>query len=104
MRSDGTNWREVSRAIFQDFKSIPSTNGYGSLPNGRIDQQGAGASLAITFPLAFNTACRGVVITRIEASGAISYSSSVAGVSTTGFTLYSNGARAGTYYWRAIGY
>jgi hypothetical protein len=109
LQFDGSLWIVIAREIFQDFRSSKAANGYGYLPNGILQQQGitasiaTGASLAITFPRAFSTACRSVVVTRIEASTTASDSYSVGTASTTGFTLYSNNARAGAYYWQATG-
>jgi hypothetical protein len=69
---------------------------------------GASASIAVnssayqTFRAAFG-AVYAIVSTRIEAGTAASYAWSHGQVSTSGFRIYSNGARAGQWYWIAVG-
>ncbi|MBU2576459.1 MAG: hypothetical protein KKF50_01935, partial [Nanoarchaeota archaeon] len=92
---------------------VPSTYAGGesvTFPNGLIMKNGKtnsiaiGGSEAITFSSPFPNATLNIVVTRIEATTAASYSWSVGGENRGGFTLYNNGARAGEYYWFAIGY
>lgn len=65
---------------------------------------GLGGNATITFGAAFPTAVVSVVATRVEASASQSYGWSVSNVGTASFKIYSNGARAGTYYWIAMGH
>ncbi|AGH31258.1 hypothetical protein OLNG_00187 [Ostreococcus lucimarinus virus OlV5] len=101
-----------STGVLTGYQFYDAGNGYA-----RIGSQGAnkflinwGASSSIstgssqyqTFRAAFG-AVYSIVSTRIESTGAASYAWSHGQVSTSGFRIYSNGARAGPWYWIAVG-
>jgi len=94
---------------YVDGTSSKTTSGYTKLPNGILIQWGVtpsiaiGGSLAITFSTPFSSACYSITVTPRFASATNSYSWSTNAPSTTGFTLYSQGALAGIYQWIAIG-
>jgi microcystin-dependent protein len=71
------------------------TNGYKKFADGLIIQWGGPATGAITFPLAFPTACLNVTVGGTSGNQT---NERVVSVSTTGFTL------GGVGYWMAIGY
>lgn len=80
-----------------------ATNGYQKLPSGLIIQWGAAnatsAGVALTFPIAFPTACQSITLTALSPT---SITMTTATPSTTGATIYSSSNT--TYYWIAIGY
>lgn len=88
-----------------------STEGYITLPGGVVLQWGTSGSIAsnnsaaITFPVAFSTACQNIQLTLIDAGVGDTWDPSYAGASTTGFTLYNHGTGGSSSYdWFAIGY
>lgn len=115
------NFSAVNKFIRPDrlasaFTSSLAANGYVKLPGGVILQWGtvatpaANSTTAVTFPIAFPTACRFVGISGV--AGSVTNSSSDGGAypssfTTTGFTLgnYWDGAVSpATQYWFAIGH
>lgn len=85
-------------------------NGYQEFPSGVIIQWGTQASLnddqtrAVTFPIAFPSACRSITVAPIQGvSGGTGSSIGVTSVTASGFTL-TNDAQAAASYWMAIGY
>jgi hypothetical protein len=89
-----------------DVASSISTNGYVKLSNGLIIQWGRSAtgsdSTAVTFPIAFPTACLNVSVSYNAdvASSSNAYSGKVRTYTTTGATFATNGA---PFFWIAIG-
>ena len=88
-----------------------TASGSQPLTNGLIIKWGSeavsvttGGTETVTFGVAFPNACLSVNATRVEPSGASSYGISVASVSASSFDYWSNGARAGGFYWIAVGY
>lgn len=88
-----------------------TNSSYQKTPSGMIIQWGISASsvstsgsLAVTFATTFPNSCDSVVVTRIGTSTGNSFGISVGTVSATGFTYYSSGAIAGSFYWVAIGH
>jgi len=96
-------------AMYNSNNVSKNANGYLIMPNGIMFQWGVtgsintSASAAVTFPKSFPKAVYSITMTRQEASTTASYGWSVGGITLSGFTAYSNGARAGEYYWIAIG-
>lgn len=86
-----------------------ASNGYRKLPDGTIIQWGTTASnnVALSFPIAFPTACVSVVSSPTPTSaGGAYYQIQNAAVSRTGFTPYtsSNLPSSGGMMWMAVGY
>lgn len=79
-----------------------AANGYQKLPSGVIIQWGsqstATGGTAVTWPIAFPTACLTVVGTSTSSAGIVQ----ITPISTTGATMYSNVANI--VRWIAIGY
>jgi hypothetical protein len=110
LTSDGTNtsWKSFAKNL--------DPSGYITLPGNLLMQWGLssaipyvgnGASFSITFPTAF-AACFGVQVTRTgteNQSGDKRADHAVTGVSSTGFTLFSNYEQMTpqTFYWLAYG-
>ncbi len=106
---DGTNNLIISSGANKQFLASPTTNGYQYLPSGLILQWGqytqtvgGGGFTAITFPIAFPTACLNVHVTVTDTdSTTLSNSfSTVVSQSTTGATI--GWDRTGSF-WFAIG-
>lgn len=119
----------IIQAVVQGFGLARSdgTTGYNVHPGGMIEQWGIGGSgsqgnSSVTFPIAFPTACRTVVLTEAHAipqwtgdgtHGAPTLHGVANGASQTGFSAYSmgwsvsssqwGGAANIAYFWRAIG-
>jgi hypothetical protein len=116
-RDGGTVWNitEGSKllAVAPQFSKLAATNGYQKLPGGIIIQWGSlvrsATSVAVTFPIAFPSACflvnctqSGAVIGDVTSGDA---DVGAYGVSTTGFTMGTDAAPGGTAtaVWIAIG-
>lgn len=87
-------------AAFQGSNQSLAANGYQKLPGGLIVQWGtsaAGVSGAVTFPLAFPTACDSVVVS----NNTTGYATIVISKSTSSFVWGNN--TSVTNYWFAIG-
>ena len=69
---------------------------------GKTGNIGIGQSSYQTFRAAFAN-IYSVVTTRIESTGGQSFAWSSGQISNSGFRVYSNGARVGSWYWIAIG-
>lgn len=94
-----------------------SANGYYSLPGGFIVQWGFKANsategaLAVSFPVAFSTACYGLqaTINNASSSGTMNYEAQVVSLSTTGANVFvqADGGATGPgpagFYWFAYG-
>ena len=121
LTSNGTTWAStapsVSSASFTGANQNLAAAGYQKLPGGLIMQWGTGGPLsgrdqiqARTFSIAFPTACLSISLTRtgpVSNSGGDKRDSAyVSGVSTTGFTIYSDYENISnvTYSWLAFGY
>lgn len=114
-RNVGTGTNQIPD--MNSFSSSLGATGWEKLPSGKIKQwgyastaSGSATSVAVTFPIAFPTACIGVSITP-QISAALSgdnLSMYFYGQTTTGFTMIvdasssSTGSRIG--YYEAIGY
>ena len=99
-----------------------TSSGWEKRPSGAIEQWAQGVSTtgngdAITFPIAFPTACAGVLLTERAAGGgwasggATLYGAS--GANATGFSLYAKNVAPGgaisavggiSYFYRALGW
>lgn len=88
-------------------------NGYQKLPSGIYLQWGVTASLgsgtttAVSFPVAFPTACRQVIAGVRDNSGVATTATGqwgTGGYGTTGFSLYNRTSVALTFNWFAVGY
>jgi len=98
-------------APFTGANQSLAASGYQKLPGGLVLQWGTttsisgDANLAITFPIAFPTACRSVVVTgRLGSTTAgEGYSLGTNSYSTSGFTLY-NDSNSQSAAWFAIGH
>ena len=107
LTSDGITW--VSQAL--NFTKSLTANGYQKLPSGLIMQWGTTASigtdssLAITFPIAYPTACLTVQVTGKLGSitGGQAYSLGTGTTTTTGFTIYNDSSAMPTT-WFSVGY
>lgn len=95
------------------FSYSLGVNGYVAFPTwlgGLIVQWGTTGSIPLSgsayvgFPVTFPNACRNVQLTHIVESTSPSYTKSCAGVTTSGFAVYSNYAQASPSYWLAFGY
>ncbi|CBI70063.1 hypothetical protein OtV2_064 [Ostreococcus tauri virus 2] len=101
-----------STGVLTGYQFYDAGNGYARIgsqgANKFLINWGASGNIAInssayqTFRAAFG-AVYAIVSTRIEGSSAASYAWSHGQVSTSGFRIYSNGARAGHWYWIAVG-
>lgn len=104
--------RVVTPAGLASFTKSLASNGYIKLPGGLILQWGSGVTssggtLAVTFPLAFPTACLQVFTTDQGIISTLHIVGSDTGT-TTGFNAYSvnaaDAAAASNFKWLAIGY
>lgn len=105
----GTSGSQVVN--FSQFGLSFGTTGYFTLPNGDIEQYGAGTTdggghLAVTFPIAFPTAGRAALVS--SSFGPTPVYASVGSLTTTGMSVYtfdSAGHAVGplTVYWFARG-
>lgn len=114
VRQAANSWKQVSGQI--GFGSSLAASGYQKLPSGLIIQWGSfsasgTADTAVTFPLAFPTACQAVMATHGPYAGPDIGSSVVVSKTTSGFSYASyqsngsvvrNGAQTVSYF--AIGY
>jgi len=101
----------TTAGVLAGYEFYDNSKGYA-----RIGSQGAnkflinwGVTGTITQSSSYQTfrtsfgAIYSIVTTRNEATTAASYAWSNGQVSTSGFRVYSNGARSGTWYWIAVG-
>lgn len=115
--SDGSGSYYVTGtvALYQSsqFQALIGQNGYQKLPSGLTIQWGRVASVgidsnqAVTLPTAFYVASYSVTLTArgtAVSGGAAAYSLGVANETTSGFTIYNDGANAVGVNWVAIGY
>jgi hypothetical protein len=95
------------------FGSSKVTNGYQKLPSGLIMQWGVGSTaadglIAVTFPIAFPTACVGIYGTHSGAGLAamieVNTTRTTTGVTTRTFSHLGSTAAGWFVYWFAIGY
>jgi len=114
--SDGNGWGMVQHGdeflkYSRKFGSSLTASGYQKLPSGLIVQWGSGiyaAGVAVTFPIAYPTACRQVLISPANYDGAQAAYQKVVAMSaynqtTTGFTASSSNALGAAASWLAIG-
>lgn len=116
---EGTSTQHWQVGGFGVMKSMPSfaaslgVAGYQKLPSGLILQWGVSASIpqggsaAITFPIQFPNACRGVYPTTFGQTGGntLAFSVGSASYSLTGATLWNNGSNGVIVAaWLAIGH
>lgn len=95
-----------------DFGSSLSASGYQKLPSGLIIQWGSVtatyAGTAVTFPVAFPTACRAVTTGVDGTTNASGENANPYNITASGFSIYSyvppNTAQNATAWWMAIGY
>ena len=104
--ANGTNTTQIATTAFAFAGVSLGTSGYAKLANGAIMQWGRfTGSASITFPIAFPTACGGVVctITGGAGSGSADYTCWPSGIpSTSGFSTNATATTAGMYL--AMGY
>ena len=104
--ASGTNTTALATTAFAFAGVSLATSGYAKLANGAIMQWGRfTGSASITFPVAFPTACGGVVctITGGGGSGSADYTCWPSGIpSTSGFSTNATAATSGMYL--AMGY
>jgi hypothetical protein len=104
-KSQGDDHLRLLKTVLQSsFAFSDGANGYLKLGGSLILQwgqatMGAGSSAAVTWPIAFTTACRAVVAMDIGSNIPIGTSG---GATTTGVTFSSSGT-PGTFNWIAIG-
>lgn len=118
----GTNW-QIAFGSFADFANNKADNGYQKLPNGLIIQWGSGTTVtgngdSVSYPIAFPTAARQVVVTEGSPAGWLSppsptiYGGRISGTTTflvsgvriltgTNVPAYQAGI---SYRWIAIGH
>jgi|GEM_PF-4047267 len=99
-----TKWEEFYSS--ENNAASLAINGYQRLASGLIIQWGqanvvGGTPYALTFPIAFPTACASIQIT-LNTSGDFICSAQI--VSKTAANLYQNGAGSKQVYWLAVGY
>lgn len=93
---------DITLSSLADFTKSLAANGYQKFPGGFTIQWGSSSAAAVTFPVAFTTACYCVNLTRIAIgdTGGTDFANAVStALSTTGFTASS----AGAFYWMAVG-
>lgn len=105
--NDSTTQTTAAQNSFTGTNQSLAASGYQRIPSGIIIQWGTAATTnqAVTFPLAFPTACRSVV--SIGTSGGSGRESRVNGLTTTGFNLASDACcvnNSVSAAWIAIGY
>ena len=118
--SGGTTWVN----FFENAPaSLVAAAGWERKPSGIIEQWAQGATVtgngdAVTFPIAFPTACSGVVINERNGAGWAPFGGATlyapSGANTTGFTLYAKNVASGgaltlpgspiAYYYQARGW
>jgi hypothetical protein len=101
------------KMLSTDWTKDTSASGYTKLPNGLYIQWGVtgsyttGTTNAVSFPIAFPTACR-QVIAGIQGNSASSTASTgtwgTGNYSTTGFDLYNRTSLTFTFNYMAVGY
>lgn len=84
-----------------------SQNGYYKLPSGLTLQWGrktsAGLSGAVSFPIAFASACYSVTLTAVETGASPRYAGLTGIPSTTGFNYATQSSDVDDVFWQAIG-
>ncbi len=104
----GTNaLQALTAAGFAGNKSL-AANGYYKFPGGLIVQWGAtgvagSSTSAVTFPVAFPTACQSVMCT-YQTSAPPANSCTGGSITTSGFTAANGSSGAQTIMWFAVGY
>lgn len=97
------------RKFSDEFVASLGVNGYQKLPSGLILQWGstaalpAGSTTAITFPIAFPSACLSVTVNGANSSGSW-YAPGFAAKTATGFGLVTPSSGSTNYNWIAVGY
>lgn len=102
----GSQWNAKGQSAPDMFPNSLSASGYQKLPNGMIIQWGqvttttGGASVAVTFPVAFPSAVLSIVMTNITNNGATAKADSP---TASGFNAQSLQTATLVWYWLAIG-
>lgn len=105
--TNATNTTQIATTAFAYGTLSAATNGYTKLPNGLILQWGSSTSVAntskaVTFPIAFTTACYSASLQWIGTTTDW-YTPKIVTLTTTTLTMWCTMAAAPSFFWLAIG-